>query len=183
MTQEKKRSILDAAREHKIKNKLPPTEKPHPPIEGWEDVKATCGHTVRFPLYVLKKDKFREQRRLNMTSTDCPDCKQKNHLERTRKDQEARQARLQKGRLPHQSKHEAIFDAVNTMWSGRLTTTSPEGKELVFHARSPSLAGCNHLCYKHYLKWLKDHEKPRKPVTSAEDTAKMEKSTVFIYWD
>ena len=73
-----------------------PFQKVKPPVVGVEQVTAKCGHVVPFELFDLKQDKFRNDRRKNLTDRDCTACRAKAHEEKQAwQMEEARRRRLE----------------------------------------------------------------------------------------
>lgn len=97
-----------------------------------EKVKAACGHEVDFPHFDPAKDRYRQKRRDNVTGKKCHACRQQDHQERMRLQQEAAAKRPKKkkdgpGRLPHGSVFAGpnglggpLWDQTKNRWFGSL---------------------------------------------------------------
>jgi hypothetical protein len=111
---------------------------PPPPIVGYEDVTAACGHAEKFGLFEDRLDRFRRDRRKKVTDRPCRACRERKRLaedEATRTRRAERQKRSEAStagsekkpagdnseRLPDGAKVEAGYDAARTRWAGTLT--------------------------------------------------------------
>jgi hypothetical protein len=123
-------------------------------------------------MFEEKKDKFREARRAKITNAKCKACRQRDHEERTKKQQaEAAERRKLKpkktydpkwkeqigqGRLPDGSQFHLIYVAGTESWSGELMIHEPSpGEEPVFFAAiSSAVYRCLQKLDNQYREWL-----------------------------
>lgn len=185
----KQRSLREAAREGQAarqqegakpppppgdKAKPPPRQKVKPPVVGTEPVVVLCGHTIQFEHFPEKADKFRDRRREKAVARKCPECRQKDHLDRiARQKAEAEERRklnpvrpgqrfskkyLEKQktmRLPHGSRFEMSWDAVNERWSGAMTVGNVSPSKIL----TAEATGVFRLLYdldELYRQWVRD---------------------------
>ncbi len=172
---EKKRSILDVAREHKANKQSSPTpQKPiqkqqpkpapktkgPPAFSGIEKVKASCGHLVDFGIWEPSKDKFREERRKKVQTNLCKTCRAEKHereLKEALKRKKARQAR-KLFRYPHGTVITSTM--INTeqdqRWRG-VMTVPVHGEQLTFTRECSGIHGLWIGFGSEWGRWLTKH--------------------------